>query len=174
MKKHIALACLTVISSGALASTGIGVSAQIDDIWVYVPIDLTESFRIEPLVRYYKKEDQSDSEDYTEISEFGVGLFVQSEVVENFNFLYGVRVAYSASKYTYKSQFFDSGTDQDGYLIAPTIGFEYFLADKISLGGDVSLVYTDLDGKDTDSGESIDVSEKTTSTDTSLIVRFYF
>ena len=177
MKSRIALALTLAMSSSAFADVGIGVSIQSEDSRVYVPIDITESFRIEPLVRYYKNEEsEGDSEYKTKYSEIGAGFFGKSGLTENLDFLYGVRVAYTKEKRVYQYANFDRDLDLelDGYAIAPTIGFEYFVMEKFSIGGEVALAYTKMDGEEDDSGDKIDVDDKTTETDTSLNVRFYF
>ncbi len=78
--------------------------------------------------------------------------------------------------FEFKSSFQDEKTELDGYSLSPTIGFEYYITENISLGGDISFHYEDLDGNEIDreDDEKIDASQKTTDTDTSVNIRFYF
>lgn len=49
---YIAVGLALCSSSVLAADFGIGVSARSNDGWVYAPIDISKSFRIEPGVRY--------------------------------------------------------------------------------------------------------------------------
>ena len=121
---------------------------------------------IQPIGEFYEQE----------FIEIGVGFFGITQIKDDFNFLYGARVGYVKADFEFKSSFQDEKTELDGYSLSPTIGFEYYITENISLGGDISFHYEDLDGNEIDreDDEKIDASQKTTDTDTSVNIRFYF
>src|SRR5690606_22645669 len=127
---------LALCSSGVLAADfGIGVSARSDDGWLYVPIDVAKSFRIEPSIRYgtseieFSEGDAAEGQE-TETWEAGIGLFGLRHLTEAAHVYYGVRLAYVDIESTViqsgiLSQPIRSESTQDGYRISPTLGFEY-------------------------------------------------
>ena len=63
MKKFLCAGILGVLAAPAMAAeVGIGVSIQSDDSWIYVPIDITPSFRLEPSLRFRDLDSTSVSE----------------------------------------------------------------------------------------------------------------
>lgn len=63
MKKFLCAGILGVLAAPAMAAEiGIGVSIQSDDSWIYVPTDITPSFRLEPSLRFRDLESTSVSE----------------------------------------------------------------------------------------------------------------
>lgn len=182
MKNRIALALSMAFSASTFANVGVGVSVRDDDTRIYVPINVTESFRIEPFVNYGKREEKDDDwEESVKAYEFGLGFFGRTELVDKLHFLYGARISYLSAKAVNKDSDGSSYKyDVDGYSIAPTMGFEYFIMEKLSIGADVSLVYakTDSESKsydyDYDYGAKVEQTNKDTETDTSLNVKFYF
>lgn len=172
MNKKIAFAFSILLSANVLADVGIGVSVQSDDSRVYVPIEISDSLRLEPTIRYLKNDqDNGDWEYSSESVEVGCGLFFTNSIGENINFLYGARAAYVVRKYESGASYEE---DLDGYMLAPTLGLEYFITERISIGADVAISYTDIDGKLNDNGNKEDASVTFTETDTSLGIRFYF
>ncbi|SMF56599.1 hypothetical protein SAMN02745866_03632 [Alteromonadaceae bacterium Bs31] len=161
MKKIVILGALWLASTSAFSDTGIGVSFQSNDGRILVPYDVSESFRIEPSFRYYSV-DNSDSYDY-ENYELGLGLFHRKETIPNMSFLLGARVGYINSTQGYGDS---SEISYDGYFLAPALGLEYFVGDKFSVGGEISLRYESIDSESYDS--------TSTYTDSAFIARFYF
>lgn len=178
MNKWIITAASMFLSTSVLADVGLGISVQNNDQRFSMPIDITESFRIEPMFGFSKEESKdtqySDFEETREGYYVGAGFFGQAELVENLNFLYGARISYLTIENKGKSDFSDYETEADGYSFAPTIGFEYFLVEKLSIGGEFSVEYNKSDGESKEDLDTYDFSEESTNTDTSLSVRFYF
>lgn len=170
MNRSMLFGAIFAISTAAFSDVGIGVSFQSDDSNVYIPYDISESIRIEPSIRYYKFKAENNSD--TESFELGIGLFHKKETMNNLNLLLGARVGYIDFNRSYTGS---SETSGNGYFIAPTLGLEYFIGDKFSIGGEVSLRYENAT-QDTadffDGKQSIDTSS--IDTDTSLSARFYF
>ncbi len=171
---YIAVGLALCSSSVLAADFGIGVSARSNDGWVYAPIDISKSFRIEPGVRYSSNDTtvaygtvQSSLD--SEAWEIGIGVFGRKQVDEAVNFYYGGRLAH-VDRST-KSRDISSGitfreeTKQDGYSIGPTIGFEYLFGGHFSVGGEASYVFTELEG---------DIDQSGSGTETRLIFRYMF
>jgi hypothetical protein len=182
---------LALCSGSALAADfGVGISARSDDGFLYVPVDITPSFRIEPSVRYVSNEQtytQSSGADSQETKqwEFGVGVFGLKKVAETAHIYYGARLAYvDIQSTTVDDSSFGlpvyGKTDQDGYRIGPTVGFEYLFGGHFSVGGEASYTFLDVDGESTSrigngiSQSTLKIEQKTNGTQTRLIFRYMF
>ena len=182
---------LALASANAMAADfGIGISARSDDGWLYVPMDLSKSLRIEPSVRYGSSELSSGSGSFitqqeSDRWELGLGLFGKKQITEQALVYFGGRLAYVDSQ----SSFVETGTfggtirgegDQDGYRIGPTLGFEYIFGGHFSIGGEASYTYLDLEGESvTRTGSGLFPSrsqseQKSQGTQTQLIFRYMF
>lgn len=182
---------LALCSSSVLAAdVGIGVSARSDDGYLYVPIDVSKTFRLEPSIRYgssdlsISAEGSPDDQD-SETWELGLGVFGVKQVTEAAHLYYGARVAYvdTESTLTQTSTFgtvIRSESTQDGYRIGPTLGFEYLFGGHFSIGGEASYTFLDLDGEskariaDFDESTTVKTEQKSQATQTRLIFRYMF
>ena len=181
MKKYLALS-LALMSSATLAQvqTGVGVSVQDSGSKIYVPINITKEFRIEPTFSYAQQ--NSDREDYSEFEfktyELGIGLFGVKAIASEFNFLYGLNLGLSrgSSENTYDDSDSKYESEMKGVSLSHIVGFEYYFVENISIGSEVALVYSKLDITDSSSFDDDEdkSSQKTITTDTSLNIRFYF
>jgi hypothetical protein len=186
-KKTIAVTISAVFSSFAIGQVGVGVAFQGGDEAIYLPIDVSDNFRIEPSLRYSRYNDkttyESSSESsslskYTSESEvvsLGVGFFRMKKLAENFGFYSGVRIGYL---YSEQKRERPSSDDYNGYSkgfsFSPAAGFEYFIVDNLSVGGEIAVHYSNMDGNSDDYGVDSDSSSTNTSTGTSMSARFYF
>ncbi|WNO09179.1 hypothetical protein [Teredinibacter sp. KSP-S5-2] len=164
------------LSSTAFAGAGVGMSATSDDVTIYVPIDAGKHFRIEPLFRYGYSETETDyntefvANDKIESTnyELGVGLFGRASVVSNVSGYYGARLSYISRELESSSVKYDTS----GYRIAPTLGFEYFLTEKFSVGGEAEWYYQSTETDNNENETTQDSSQ--TGTETRIIARFRF
>lgn len=197
MKKVLCAVVLTALAGEAgAADFGIGVSVQSSDSWLYVPIDITPSFRLEPSLRYLDQDGGSETnqvifgttqrvavESERQNIELALGLFGMKKLGESTRVYYGGRVAYikSESDFHITQSFLGTVDEQheetssDGYRISPTLGVEYLFNEHFSLGAEAEWFYQDIDSdfKTTDDPASAGDSQLT-GTDTRLIVRFMF
>jgi hypothetical protein len=189
-KLYVAVGLVLCSGSVLAADFGVGISARSDDGFLYAPIDITKSFRIEPSVRYVSNEQtftQSFGADSQETKqwEIGVGVFGLKRVTEAAHIYYGARLAYVDIQSTTvdESSFgvpIYGKTDQDGYRIGPAVGFEYLFGGHFSVGGEASYTFLDVDGESTSRfgsglGEStLKIEQKTNGTQTRLIFRYMF
>jgi len=163
---------------------------------VYLPINLSSKFRVEPLIAVIF----SDSEEKREITTFGysgtldesslmyvdlgVGLFMMSEM-NKLRLYYGTRQGYlrissldEEKKTREKDSWETTGKRkevQNGFYVGPAVGGEYALSTKLTLGGEAHVAYSFLDGKVENRliGNS-DVSQSSVSTRGLAFIRFYF
>lgn len=155
------------------AEFGIGFTANYSDQELYFPIKLTNHFRTEISVGFSTAEQKTDSTKIeADIVAAGIGLFLTHNVHERTLLYYGCRLKYL---YQNADREYSDGShrteQQKGYGIAPTLGFEYFITENISLGGEAEFYYQYLDGEDED---DLDVDETYTGTDGRIVIRYYF
>ncbi|HEY0682933.1 MAG TPA: hypothetical protein VGD45_11430 [Steroidobacter sp.] len=190
MRSLYVAAGLALCSANALAADfGVGVSARSDDGFLYVPIDVSKTFRIEPSFRYgttelsYTQDGEVDGQD-SETFEIGVGVFGVKQVTEAAHIYYGGRLAYvdTESTVTQPTSFGEvirSESTQDGYRIGPTLGFEYIFGGHFSVGGEASYTFLKLEGESTASigdfsASTVETEQESNGTQTRLIFRYMF
>ncbi len=160
-KKQLALAIALLTTAGIASAegtkVGLGVSVKSDDTKIYLPIDVSESIRIEPAIQYTHINPDSGSN--LDVIEFSVGVFGLAPVSNNVGLYYGARIGYLD---------IDASFEADGYSLAPTIGLEYWVNERFSISAEAEWSYSSIDGDDgfPDS--------KTSATDTNLLVRYFF
>ncbi|HTE39448.1 MAG TPA: hypothetical protein VK629_01380 [Steroidobacteraceae bacterium] len=183
----IAALCAGVggVSSGAMAAdVGVGVSFRSTDSTIYVPIDISKFFRVEPLIRFSQSKVTDNTfgfENEQRMTSYsvGTGLFGLHPLGDSVVVYYGGRFAYIRAKTEaanvvvgafgpYVQQFELRG---DGFSFAPTLGMEYRFAEHFSVGAEAALTYTDLDFE---SDVNSTTGSETTSTTTNIIFRYRF
>ena len=137
---------------------------------IVVTVNTSQNFRIEPEIGYNSMKDKnSDLSDKS--IHLGCSLFLMGQR-NNTNIYGGLKFGNT----THKDETEDwQGEKKDKTLkifsIGPAIGCEYLFGAHFSLGGDISLKYTSCKEQDTDPE---DEGQHYLSTDTGLILRFYF
>lgn len=167
---------LAFLSCAGAAEFGLGISANSNDQSIYVPVQITENFRTEFSVGYDSEEIESaDTKVEFEAFEIGVGLYMCNEVYERTQLYYGCRFLYIQQDRELVDGSVHRYLDSEGYGIAPTLGFEYYLTDHISLGGEAAFRYVKIDGEgDTTGPISASEDETIKNTDTRAVIRYYF
>ena len=191
---YSSLLIVILAASGAVAATvGVGVSVRSGDTSIYIPVDINNSIRIEPFVRARKSSGDYEhrvgsyaySSDYEDSYRYyGVGIFGKSSINENSNTYYGARIAYTTGKHEYNSEssngdYYSGESDLSGYGIAPTLGFEYYITEKFSIGAEAEWYYEkfDSDTKSTSSFGDVETTneeDKSTGTNTRVSIRLFF
>ena len=188
MKKVLALTALVAISGSALAAdVGLGVSIHSGDPTIYVPIDIGEKFRIEPLLRYQSRKSEqllsAPSSSYkltgtakTTSLAIGSGFFGVAALADSATVYYGARIAYLTNKLDVSYSVSGVGGPPpdpsptkeklDGFLLAPTLGLKYRFSDHFAVAGEAALEYSKVDG---DGNE-----ESGTRTTTNIVFRYRF
>ncbi len=145
---------------------------------ILVPINLSSRFRVEPEVGYFQNSYTSTSgvvsQTTTDTSaRFGAGAFLLTSA-QRFTLSYGVRAAYlrNSQSFAGASSSANSSTTVPGFLVAPAIGGEYFLSDRLSLGGEVQLRFTSLKATTAATFPATSTAT-TTSTHGAFVLRFY-
>lgn len=169
MKKVLFTGALLITPIFGFADIGIGTSLSDYDKTIYIPINISESIRIEPSLRYAKIEYEYNFDNTSDIYnreeyEIGLGVFKKNQVSEKVNALVGLRMAYQ--KYT-----FSGSEDSTGYSFAPTLGFEYYFHEKVSIGTEIALRYDNTDNNQFNSNSA---DTESTNLDSSINIRFFF
>jgi hypothetical protein len=180
MKRVLLIAALCGISVTAAAEVGLGVSIRSNDSTIYVPIEIGDSFRIEPLLRYARSKSESTTSGFRLESDsrtysIGTGLFALTSLGESITLYYGGRLSYMSQRASGTSlemgpfgpSYLTIRSEADGFSVAPTVGLEYHLAKFFSIAGEAALTHTDIDGDD-------NLESKTTSTTSNIVFRYRF
>ena len=140
-----AWAIVTVPSIGDTTTYGVGVSLN-NSFLFYFPISIG-SLIIEPTFlisdenEYAVDTSISDNFDYRYM-QLGVGLFKNTYVIDSTYIYYGARLGYITIESSSNSPTFSSMSEDDGYVLAPTLGAQYLLTKHFSMGIDLALEYT--------------------------------
>lgn len=211
MRKVVAGSMMLLFANaGFAADVGVGIGAQSNEASIYLPIEWTSGYRLEPGIRFSKSVSTTEEPFTASRSgstlrqeshsfEFGVGAFRLFSLSESGKVSVGVRLSWVDSKSDLKSEststtgpfsFYRSETSFDGYRIAPTIGLEYLLGERFSIGGEVGYSFLDLDGSGSTQqtailvggpigsslnlSSTINVQQRSNGTDSQLILRYKF
>ena len=183
--------CADDLSTTSHKVVGVGASFKSNEGFIYIPVHLTKNFMLEPFLRYEDAQRDFDgSKSSRESYSIGAGFFGVFTLTEKAQVYIGVRVAYvnESSRQPIATLVLSDGpfpvppvvetstskTDQDGYSIAPTLGFEYSLFDRLSIGGEVAWEITKLEGSTGSQETRLNYDSKFNKTTTNIILRFYF
>lgn len=143
------------------AEVGLGVSLQPTGHELYVPISLSDSYRIEPSL-YYENHGNSAQISHRQFIELSVGFFQIAPVGDKVSAYYGARAGfldYNSSSHI--------GDDLEGARFAPTVGIEYFLSSRLSISGEAAISYERIDSQSSGHREE-------TKTTTDILLRYMF
>ena len=139
--------------------------------YMYFPIE-TKKIMIEPLFAY--SHSQEESESLGESSETDliaiIGLFAKSQKTEKIKSYAGIRIGMAVEKE--KSIYTTNEYTTKAFLIAPTVGAEYFISESFSFGGEWAIRFANGEKKD----QNDDLVEEVSGAMLypNLIFRYYF
>jgi hypothetical protein len=172
MRKPLAslLFVLLMVSSfaGRAAEFGLGVALNGGDAQIFMPINIGEQWRVEPSLLYSRVE-ASDSDFVADQYIAGLGAFRLWRASEQVRVLPGVRLLY-VNRSQKAGVGIDSRQSEEGYGIAPTLGFEYAVIPSLVVGAEVALEYVDLELTDSFGSSEI----VTTQTKTAVTLKYFF
>lgn len=171
-RRHVAGAGILLLAPmlcHAGADVGLGVSARSDEATIYVPVEVS-SFRVEPYLLWRKAAVDGFSEGESRTTALGVGGFGLFEVREQVRSYVGARIGWFENHSHTTSGSFSSSSTQRGYTVQPTLGLEYLITDRISLGAETYLDYSSYEN-DTVGFES---DSESISTGNRLLLRLMF
>jgi hypothetical protein len=133
---------------------------------VLIPINLKQHFRLEPEVGMLWFNSKSDNQKSYGTST-GLGAFYMFQRGK-VNFYTGLRFMFDQGKVkNYSSTDGESSTDKfTDIKVGPALGFEYFLVNNFSVGGEIGLQYT--------SSKMADLKNQMFNFDSGLFMRVYF
>jgi hypothetical protein len=192
-KETISMLCGCLLISPAVIAenVGLGVSVTSNTRSVYLPIKIQESYWVEPFLSYYKDEYGNDVEEFGtsyknnhSALNIGTGFFKSRTVNDSIGTYFGLRISYAKQKQgnaatgTYVSS---SEVELTGFNFAPVVGFDYSIAQNLTVGFEAEWAFYNLSGKQKqDNGSPEHYIEKSTvksngqSTNTRVIVRYFF
>jgi hypothetical protein len=182
MKMATAAFCAAFAATGACQAgdLGIGVSVKSNDSAVYLPFKVAPHLMLEGRLEYQRdaRSDEipgvgPDTENATSCS-LGAGCFGLSQLSESTRLYAGGRLSYVANRNEMNAPFGSSTIREHGWSVAPTVGVEYFPIKQLSVGAEVGLSYARLTGTLSSGGMDADTTRNHTSTESALIVRYYF
>ncbi len=150
--KYLVVPFLTIFLFGAAFASdyGVGVSTRSGNPSIYLPINISDKFRIEPVLAHYEYSATSSGTEYkSKRTDLMLGFFGRTISSESISTYYGGRIGYSSNENGYVTEFGVNETEEDGYIIEPIMGFEYHFINNLTLGGEVSFRYSKFDGKTT-------------------------
>lgn len=177
---------------------GLGVSIKPGETAVYLPIKVSEFYKVEPFIRYSKNSSElifsPDSENVDKSTRaIGVGLFRSKEVGQNADLYYGLRASFTKVKerWQYKSSYTDGDTtkitinktrdSEKGFILSPTVGVAYSFTRQFVLAFEAQLNFGKYKAKesyyDTDLSKYIENSTERgekSGTDTKVILGYFF
>lgn len=183
--RAIVLGCVSLLAaSAAQADVGIGASIRSDDAAVYVPV-MAEKLMVEPYVSYSREKDDIGPD--SETTTIGVGVFGVAAPADNFSIYFGGRLARLNDEVVTPLTDFITGvsvgvtrSETEGYAIAPTLGFQYHVIERFTVGAEVGVEYSDVDLERVveplgqPSLPSLTLNRKSTETKARVILRFFF
>ena len=149
-----------ILNTAYGAEYGIGVGVNNYNYYLYLPINKDE-YRVEPMVNYSDYSTTYDNT-YSKYYGLGLGIFKVLSQSSNTKLYFGPRITYGVSEGN------SSGYVQTKeYALSPTLGFEYYLAENISLGGEAYFSFSKSDSTNT-------TVVKAKSTGTMVTMKYYF
>jgi hypothetical protein len=167
MKKLLVPVALVVAATPASSiELGIGVELARTNQTIYLPIKVSEDVRVEPFIAYTKtsRTGSAAGEDFGSI--VGIGIFGIKPKGDALNVIYGARLGHQSFKQEYTGTF---SYRSSGYLLSPTVGFEYFVTKSFAVGAEVAITYTRTKRNDTGSAASGDGATRVNDYGTSLL-----
>jgi len=125
---------------------------------IHCPIKLNPNLRLEGSLGLYTYERENTDIGDVDWITLKFGAYIVQNVYEKTDIYYGGKLIYKEND--------TNGLNEDGYGIAPTFGFEYYLTNHISVGGEAELYLMLIDRSVGDAKEY--------GTESRLILRYYF
>lgn len=157
----------TSTRGGFHAGAGVSVSTTSDTLvpQFLVPIDVMSHLRVEPELAYWRRENRRTSDSDVIIARssstaqtlsstsVGAGLFLV-QTREKLNLQYGARLGYvriatdivQTSVTPASTLTGTTSSTLPGFFVGPALGGEYFLSDRFSIGVELHLRYTSVEG----------------------------
>lgn len=125
---------------------------------IHCPVKLNPNLRLEGSLGLYTYERENTEIGDVDWITLKFGAYIVQNVYEKTDIYYGGKLIYKEND--------TNGLNEDGYGIAPTFGFEYYLTNHISVGGEAEVYFMLIDNNSGDAKEY--------GTESRLILRYYF
>ena len=173
MNKWISVMMLLLLSStrGFCADIGLGVAVKNNENSLYIPVRFSDAYFWEVKLQMNQYKDQEEYGYEFKSRELGFGGFKRQSLTAEVELYWGARLSY-VDNHSESGDFYVR--EADGYRIAPTLGFEYSIADKFYVAAEAEWFYYHLDGDFKQSGGTSDIDLRGSGTDARVLLRFYF
>jgi hypothetical protein len=183
--KRILASFVALLASGTCvaAEYGVGISAKSDNGLIYIPVELTPTFRIEPYIRH-SSSDSKQTIDFgaTETTfrsnfeqlEGGLGMFGLAVPKESVRLYFGGRASYFDSDTRSSTSALQFKQSVYGYRIIPTMGFEYLFNGHFTLGGEVGYYFEHRNVDERSVSSHRESESDQNGTESFLILRYFF
>jgi hypothetical protein len=174
-------------SSNGLKTFGLGLHIE-QFKWTDITMDIStapankliltitpsNNFRLEPEIGFnYLNDKESELKDKS--LNFGIGGYGMFQKGKT-NIYGGLKFEYANISSEYND--WNTGAKQTEKInrlsVGPAIGAEFFLGEHFSFGGEIGIKYMNLKSKDSQYGDDSDMEQDYITTDSGLLVRFYF
>lgn len=123
---------------------GIGISVSGNTGVIFVPIEVSQRFRLEPEFDVYRGESRRRDYSSTQTNlSVGSGFFAMTRT-GNVNVYYGARLTITSMLSTWKDRGEPDERSGSGFSVGGVVGGEYFLGDRFTLGGEARLIVSYL------------------------------
>ena len=146
----------------------IGFGADILNDKYYFPIFLNDKLKIEPEIEFYLRYDDPHAND-SKLFEIGSGFFYTLNYGQLIPY-FGLRIGYTY----FNNKYAENNTHKEsGFYMSPTLGGEYFLFERFSLGFELLAKYIHTDGNETYIGGERESKRRGFQTITYFVLRIY-
>ena len=141
---------------------------------IYIPMNISDKFKIEPELSYYSSSGKNENVEQENTSmAIGVGLFGTTNYEKSL-FYYGFRFSYlnSKTKYSFQDEV-DRERTSNRFMLGPAVGGEYFFIKHFSVGGEIGFQFTVKKDEETNFEDYLPGSS-VNGTDVRIFLRFYY
>ena len=167
--------------SWQLKTFGIGINTSFEDLSGEYPpstngfftLNIKDMIRFEPEIGYFRNREERDNQEISKSKRINFILSIYSISHENkVTILYGVKLGYLNYQHEYKFTGVTelSKSESNGKLIGPVLGFEYFLSENFSIGGEVFINYINRKGY---ISNEVDFTEKEITSGAGIKLHYY-
>jgi hypothetical protein len=148
--RPLIVVCAAVILTCPLAAQDstfrrrVGIGITVPDVGLFLPINVSRRIRLEPFVDFFSnRADYPVTSDTTwdAITRIGVGAFAMFQSPERVTVYFGPRVGLLHGSTKLSGSAGETSTESSGWFLAASLGGEYGLTGRFSLGAEAKIQY---------------------------------
>ncbi|TLX76185.1 porin family protein [Labilibacter sediminis] len=132
------------------------------------------NFRLEPEIGFTQQKDK-ETDLKAKSTQVGIGAYGMLQKGKA-NFYGGLKLEHASisSEYIHWDTDFKETEKLKRLAVGPVVGVEYFFGEHFSFGGEVGLKFMDIESTDSQYNEDVNSNVSYVTTESGLLVRFYF